>query len=81
MPARNPRHGLGPVRSRLTSREWEVIDLLGEGADTQRIAEHLVLSPATVYSHVKSLLRKLGVHSRREAVMEAERLRKEEAAA
>ena len=50
-------------------------------ADTQRIAERLVLSPATVYSHVKSLLRKLGVHSRREAVMEAERLRKEEAAA
>ena len=76
-----PDTGWRPVRSRLTSREWEVIDLLGEGADTQRIAERLVLSPATVYSHVKSLLRKLGVHSRREAVMEAERLRKEEAAA
>jgi DNA-binding NarL/FixJ family response regulator len=76
-----PETGWRPVRSRLTSREWEVVDLIGEGASTQRIAERLVLSPATVYSHVKSLLRKLGVHSRGEAVTAAERLRREEAAA
>jgi DNA-binding NarL/FixJ family response regulator len=73
-----PDTGWRPVRSRLTSREWEIVDLIGEGASTQGIAERLVLSPATVYSHVKSLLRKLGVHSRREAVTVAERLRREE---
>jgi hypothetical protein len=38
-----------------------------------------VLSPTTIYSHIKSLMRKLEVHSRREAVSAAERLRREEA--
>jgi DNA-binding NarL/FixJ family response regulator len=74
-----PDSGWRPVRSRLTSREWEVVDLIGEGASTQAIADRLVLSPATVYSHVKSVLRKLGVHSRPDAVNAAERLRHEEA--
>jgi DNA-binding NarL/FixJ family response regulator len=73
-----PDTGWRPVRSRLTSREWEMVDLLADGASTEAIAEQLVLSPATVYSHVKSLLRKLEVHSRREAVQAAERLRHEE---
>jgi ATP/maltotriose-dependent transcriptional regulator MalT len=67
------------VRSRLTCREWEIIGLLARQATTQDIAEELVLSPTTVYSHVKSLLRKLDVHSRRDAVAVAERLRREEA--
>ncbi len=73
-----PESGWRPVRSRLTSREWEMVDLLAGGASTEAIAERLVLSPATVYSHVKSLLRKLGVHSRRDAVDVAARLRHEE---
>ena len=59
--------------------EWEIVELLGEGATTEQIAEQLVLSTTTIYSHIKSLLRKLGVHSRREAVAVAERLRREEA--
>jgi DNA-binding NarL/FixJ family response regulator len=75
-----PDSGWRPVRSRLTSREWEMVDLLADGATTEEIAERLVLSPATVYSHIKSLLRKLGVHSRRDAVEAAVRLRREEAA-
>jgi len=74
-----PDSGWRPVRSRLTSREWEMVDLLAGGASTEAIAERLVLSPATVYSHIKSLLRKLGVHSRRDAIEAAERLRREEA--
>jgi DNA-binding NarL/FixJ family response regulator len=74
-----PASGWRPLRSRLTNREWEIIELLGEDASTQGIAEQLVLSPVTVYSHVKSLLRKLGVRSRRDAVIAAERLRREEA--
>jgi NarL family two-component system response regulator LiaR len=67
--------GMRPVRSTLTAREWEVLDLLCAGANTESIAEELVLSPETVRSHVKNLLRKLGVKSRREAVLAAHRLR------
>ena len=74
-----PDTGWRPVRSRLTSREWEVVDLLGEGASTDAIAEHLVLSPATVYSPVKNVHAKLGVHSRHDAVAAAMALRREEA--
>ena len=74
-----PATGWRPLRSRLTNREWEIVEMLAEGATTQRIAEQLVLSPVTVYSHVKSLLRKLGVRSRPEAVIAGERLRREEA--
>ena len=67
--------GLRPVRSRLTPREWEVLDLLCAGQSTDEIADTLVLSAETVRSHIKNLLRKLGVSSRREAVEEARRLR------
>jgi NarL family two-component system response regulator LiaR len=52
-----PAAGWRPLRSRLTNREWEIIELLAEDATIQLIAEQLVLSPVTVYSHIKSLLR------------------------
>lgn len=70
-----------PLHSRLTTREWEIVELLREGATTARIAQRLVLSQTTVYSHVKSIMRKLDVHSRRDAVAAAETLRREEAQA
>ncbi len=73
-------HGSGwrPLQSSLTTREWQVIELLGEGASTQQIAEHLVLSLSTIYTHINSVLRKLGVHSRPEAIAAAARLREQE---
>lgn len=74
-----PAGGWRPLRSTLTTREWEIVDLLGEGASTEAIAERLVLSSSTVYTHVYRLLRKLGVHSRLEAVAAAQRLRQQEA--
>lgn len=74
-----PAGGWRPLRSALTTREWEIVDLLSEGASTEAIAERLVLSPSTVYTHVYRLLRKLGVHSRFEAVAAAQRLRQQEA--
>jgi two-component system, NarL family, response regulator LiaR len=67
--------GLRPVRSRLTDREWEVLDLLSTGATTDDIARSLVLSPETVRSHLKNLYRKLEVNSREDAVQAASRLR------
>jgi len=65
-----------PVRSPLTQREWEVLDLLVEGMTTNEIARRLDVSHATVRSHVKHVLGKLGVHSRGDAVRYVERLRR-----
>jgi two-component system, NarL family, response regulator LiaR len=67
--------GLRPVRSPLTPREWEVVDLLARGLTTDAIAEALVLSSETVRSHVKNILRKLDARSREEAVTTAQRMR------
>src|ERR671923_214579 len=52
----------------LSARELEVLLLLDEHLATEEIAKRLYISEHTVRSHVKSLLRKLGVSSRREAL-------------
>jgi NarL family two-component system response regulator LiaR len=67
--------GLRPVKSPLTAREWEVIDLLCVGQSTDEIAQTLVLSTETVRSHVKHILRKLDARTRGEAVAIAQRMR------
>lgn len=67
--------GLRPVRSDLTAREWEVVDLLCQGLGTEEIAETLVVSTETVRSHVKHVLRKLDARSRAEAIAAAQELR------
>jgi len=67
--------GMRPIRSPLTPREWEVLDLLCQERSTDDIADTLVLSVETVRSHIKSVLRKLGVRSRQEAIKSAGRLR------
>ena len=67
---RTPPGGIGmrPVRSVLTAREWEVLDLMSVGRTTRQIADQLVLSNETVRTHIKNLMRKLGARSRQEAV-------------
>ena len=52
----------------LTPREIEVLQAMADGHSTARIAAILGISTGTVRSHVKSLLGKLGLHSRVEAV-------------
>ena len=52
----------------LSARELEVLLLLDDHLATDEIAKRLFISEHTVRSHVKSLLRKLGVSSRREAL-------------
>lgn len=48
----------------LTDREWEVLQLLGEGASTAAIADGLRISQVTARRHISTLLAKLGVNDR-----------------
>ncbi len=57
----------------LTSKEWEVLDLLRGGHSTQEIADKLYVSPVTVRTHVSAILRKLRVPNREAAVELLER--------
>jgi two-component system, NarL family, response regulator LiaR len=59
----------------LTEREREVLVLMIEGLNNTQIAGRLTVSPSTVKSHVSSILSKLGVASRTEAVSLALRSR------
>jgi DNA-binding NarL/FixJ family response regulator len=65
---RNDRHDASQRLSGLTKRERQVLALLADGADNDDIARALVISPETARSHVQNALRKLGVHSRLEAM-------------
>ena len=55
----------------LSTREWDVLQLVAEGLSNQQIAEQLVLSLHTVKLHVKHLLAKLNATNRTQAVARA----------
>lgn len=55
-------------RVSLTTREWEVVELLLRAASTSEIASQLGVAPVTVRRHVGSVERKLGVSTRAEVV-------------
>ena len=63
-------HGVVPtsIANLVSARELEVLILLDQHLGTDEIATRLFISEHTVRSHVKSLLQKLGVSSRREAL-------------
>jgi DNA-binding NarL/FixJ family response regulator len=52
----------------LTSREWQVLDLLAEGLTTAQVAGRLFVSPVTVRRHISSIVEKLGAPDRTTAV-------------
>jgi DNA-binding NarL/FixJ family response regulator len=66
-----------PLRGRrsaeLTDREWEVLQLMRQGAQTEEIAARLFISPVTVRTHVSAILRKLHVPTREAAIELLER--------
>lgn len=57
--------GAAPV---LTHKQREVLCLVAAGLTTEELAERLSLSPQTVRVHLRAINRRLGTHSRREAV-------------
>lgn len=68
---RGPRHRAvlsAPAGAQLTSREWQVLDLLRRDLTTAQIAGRLSLTQPTVRTHVASILRKLDVPDRAAAV-------------
>lgn len=57
-----------PFARFLTRREREVLEGMARGESTAAVADHFGVSNATVRTHIQSVLSKLGVHSRLEAV-------------
>jgi DNA-binding NarL/FixJ family response regulator len=60
--------GSGAAGPRLTSREWEVLELLAEQKSTAEIAERLALSASAVRVHTSSIVHNLEVRDRAAAV-------------
>lgn len=62
------------IRSMISPREMEVLQLMAEGQSNDQIAESLTISLNTVKSHGKALFEKLNVESRSQAVAHAREL-------
>jgi DNA-binding NarL/FixJ family response regulator len=59
---------LSKEKTELTSKELEVLILIASGKSTVGVAETLFISPVTVMTHKRNILRKLGLHSATEMV-------------
>lgn len=54
--------------ARLTSREWEVLELMRKGLSTAEMSKRLFVTPVTIRSHVRQILKKLRVPDRKAAI-------------
>lgn len=63
--------GAGPACSPLTAREVEILDCVAQGNSNKEIARRLTISDQTVKNHITSILRKLSVNDRTQAVLYA----------
>ena len=63
-----------PLREHLTAREREVLELIARGLSNQEIASRLFIATSTVKGYVHSILRKLEVDSRTQAISRAREL-------
>jgi two-component system, NarL family, nitrate/nitrite response regulator NarL len=72
-PSRRPKPRPPDPMDELTAREREVVGRIVNGESTKHMAEAMHITPDTVRSYVKSILAKLGVHSRLQVAAMASR--------
>ena len=70
-PESAPADSFAQRASQLTPQQWRVLALMVQGDQNKQIAYKLGVGEATVKAHVTVILRKLGVRSRTQAVIEA----------
>lgn len=66
-PAADERDELERLRM-LSARERQILDLLATGMRARGVADEIGIQPATVYTHVRNVVLKLGVDTRTQAV-------------
>ena len=66
-PARRRFSRKSAAAEKLSTREWEVMEMLAQGHSTEEAATRLFISPTTVRVHVSTVLRKLRVKDRESA--------------
>jgi len=57
------------LQKKLTSREWEVLQLMGQGLDNKEIAAKLFVSEGTIKNYISTIYEKLNVRDRTQAVL------------
>jgi DNA-binding NarL/FixJ family response regulator len=73
-PEAEPADSFAQRAARLTPQQWRVLAFMVQGDQNKQIAHKLGVGEATVKAHVTVILRKLGVRSRTQAVIEARSL-------